>query len=762
MKRIIIFISIISFLLLLTLVSMSNMNVLNLLIFGSDYAAGSNFKMEAFDTDDSPEDNATQNGEPKNTVPDATLETLQSGLLAGAGGGTGSLNLLWLLQNAKDPNKESYAYQLLEAYSNLGQGKYNDFNYHATVESLAASHFNETHLASFVVPTTSGYGKATSGILGKNINGKKITLENAMKSDIVGNVSNTGDGVWYNANGDGGPDGPFQIEAWAQPNTYANKLRSDKKYDGYNFIDALNVVDSKYSEVATAVNGTGATVDPRVINMLYGVYHNRGLGGLVYLLYGLPYTNNSALYNEGAYLHDTTISTMSPDRVADTVKFLEDFIKWYDKSNIPIEDVVGSNGKGRGTALLLILANGGFISKPLGYQAGKDVSSLSNNVINKLFPGQTNKTITSYVNNNYVKKPWDVLGMSKSKYDKIYGSSVIRENYEEIYRNSKGQNTVFYIDKSVTSDNYKAGENVVVRAMEGIAAGYILNTGLNGAFVTLSIAIEAGIKSLTDGTVVDPSNPQIFYGTLGTDTYNPAEAATGNFGQFLEGLGLAGKLTEPQQAQIKAMYDISGGVYGQTDPPRWSIHTDGKMITDCSSFAAVGFYMDVGIAKSFNYNTESLLSGVWQKSTAQTAEVNGKKYPAKTVQLDKNGKPMKESTTVNRSGAYSRPDEDWLPYLQTGDIVVGRLGSNGHVFTYLGKNNTDKDMVLPQHISKVSAKFSTYKPGKHFTIQAAWYANQKNAGGSGQDLSGKMGLMPLWGDERRIGYQAFRPVYNLR
>lgn len=760
MKRIIIFVSTISFLLLLTLVSMANMNVLNLLIFGSDYAGGSNSKMEAFDADDSQEDNSSEDGASKNTVSDSALETLQSGLLAGAGGGTGSLNLLWLLQNAKDPNKESYAYQLLEAYSNLGQGKYNNFNYHATVESLAASHFNETHLASFVVPTTSGYGKATSGILGKNINGKKITLENAMKSDIVGNVSNTGDGVWYNANGDGGPDGPFQIEAWGQPNTYANKLRSDKKYDGYNFIDALNVVDGKYNEVASAVNGTGATVDPRVINMLYGVYHNRGLGGLVYLLYGLPYTNNSGLYNEGAYLHDTTISTMSPERVADTVKFLEDFIKWYDKSNIPIEDVVGSNGKGRGTALLLMLANGGFISKPLGNQAGKDVRSLSNNVISKLFPGQTNKTITAYVNNNYVKKPWDVLGMSKSKYDKIYGTSVIRENYEEIYRNDKGQNTVFYIDKSVTSDNYKAGENVVVRAMEGIAAGYILNTGLNGAYVTLSIAIEAGIKSLTDGTVVDPSNPQIFYGTLGTDTYNPAEAATGNFGEFLEGLGLAGKLTEPQQAQVQAMYEYSGGPYSQ--PKRWSQTEDGHYYLDCSSFASIGLHMGMNAqAKSPNPTTAEIKNGLWQKSKNKTAEVNGKTYPAKTVQLNKNGKPMSESNLVNTTASYSRKDSDWLNYLQTGDIVNGNYGS-GHVFTYLGKNNTGKDMVLEQHISKVNAQFSKYKPGAHFTMQAAWYSNQKNAGGTGKEYSGKMGLMPLWGDTTGNLYQAFRPVYNLR
>ena len=763
MKKIIIFISTISFLLLLTLVSMSNMNVLNLLIFGSDYAGGSNSKMEAFDTDDSQEDSSGQDGESKNTVSDSALETLQSGLLAGAGGGTGSLNLLWLLQNAKDPNKESYAYQLLEAYSNLRQGVYNNYTTHITVEGLAGSHYTEASLGSFVVPDVSGYGKPQNGILGKTINGKKITLTNATKSDIIGNVARTSSAVWKDSNKDGCPDGPFQtIQCGAGNSDHADKTRTNKTYDLYSFVDAMNIKDSKYNTVASAYEKAGLSPGEKGLTVLNALVHNRGNPGAWWLMFGLPY-DASVNKDLQKILHNTTTTSLTKEDLEISYAFHKQIFEWFDKSNIPLEDM-SSKKAVKGISLLLVLANGGFLDTELLQSHVSALSVVPQSTLDKLFPGQTNKTIVSYINKNYVKKPWDVLGMTKEKYQSIYGGGYTN-SYEERYvlRMNTGlwYNTVFYIDKSVKSSNYKAGENVVVRALDGIALAYIFDTGIKGAFVTLSIAIEAGIKSLTDGTVVDPSNPQIFYGTLGTDTYNPAEAATGNFGKFLEGLGLAGKLTEPQQAQIKAMYDVSGGLYSQ--PKRWSQTEDGNYYLDCSSFASIGLHMGMTAqAKSPNPTTYNIkFNGMWQKSTLRTAEVNGKTYPAKTVQLDKSGKPMAESTVSNNSGSYARKDVDWLPYLQTGDIVNGNNGSSGHVFTYLGKNNTDKDMVLEQHISKVHAQASKYKPGEHFTIQASWSANSYD-GGNGKNYSGKMGLMRLWYDTSGLGYQAFRPVYNLR
>lgn len=744
-----------------TVISMSNLNVINLLINGSDYASGGSG--EAFDVVG--EENQGDAPLPQGQISDEALESLQSGLLGN--GGEGRLNLLWLLQNAKDPDKESYAYQLLSAYAKLENGEYNNLPYHISPEAIAGSHYNETKLASFAVPSTSGYGKATSGILGKTINGKKITLENAKKEDILGNAPQTGS-VWVDkasGGGDGYPDGPFQIIQGKQSDTNADKNRTDGKYDLYNFIDASNVVDSKYSPIAQKYAEAGSTPDARAIQMLSAITHNRGDSGVGWMLFGLPYDLHGGV---GKYLKHSTIASFTPKELEIAANFPKNLLKWFDASNIPLEQVAG-NGNGQGIGTLLVLANGGFLDIPLQKTSEKNIKALSNDVITKIFPGQTNSTIVNHINSKYVKNPWDVLGVSKAEYSKVYGGSY--SNYEVPYSTSEGyyRNTLFYIDKNITSDNYKAGNHVVVQAMEGIALGYMMDTGLTGTYTILQIAIEAGIKSLTDGTIVDPSNPASFYKSNGggnegggNDTYNPAGAATGNFGKFLDGLGLTGKLSVTQQAQIKAMYEVSGGPYCQTGVEsycqykyaRGTIMKDGRVVMDCSAFATIGLFMDPSNRKF--ESTATIKEGTWLRSTKKTATVDGKSYPVKVVQIDSNGKAMPESSKFNFT--HTKKDYEWTSVLQTGDIVNGRSGSNGHVWTYLGKNNSNQTMVLTQDISRVSANFSKYQPGEHFTMQASGYA--MNVGGN------KMGLGPMSAKKGRDSsgkaYHAMRPIYNIK
>lgn len=729
--------------LILSLVYIANMNVVNLLVSGTDYGGGG---QEQFSPDNL--DGIVNHEELASNinagVSSTTMESLQSGLMSSGGG---KLNLLWILQNAADINKESYAYQLLEVYSKLEQGEYNNLTHHVSPEAIAGSHFNETGLSSFVVPSTSGFGKMVSGNLGQTVNGKKLTLENAQKSDVV---RSAGTSVWKDANTDGMPDGPFQIESGKQDNSNANKNRVDKVYDLYNFVDAANVVDAKFSKIAAKVAESGATPDSRAISVLFAFAHNRGDSGVGRMMFGLPYSAKRGVINYSNYLARQELGTMNPEELQIALQFPKDFIKWYDNSNIPLEKIAGNVERSRGLAALIVLANGGFINSKLSPASTKAIQSVPDDVIKKLFSGHSRATIVNHINSNFVKKPWDVLKMSRSQYDKIYGSSVINNQYEEIYRfNVNWYNTLFYIDPSVKSTNYKAGENIVVRAVEGIAAGYMIDVGVAGTYVLLEIALEAGIKSLTDGTVVDPSNPQEYYKTIqdnGGETYNPAGAADGNFGKFLDGLGLTGKLTEPQQAQIEAMYIVSGAPYSQ--PKRGQVYSGSALYLDCSSMATIGLFLDPQI-KSY-VDTGFIKSGGWLKSTKKTKAVKGVTYDAKVVQLDGNGKPMAPSTSINT--AHQKTDEGWLGLLQTGDIVNGRAGNNGHVWTYLGKNNSGKTMVLTQDVSKVGAKFSKYEPGEHFTMQAAYYGT-----------SSGMGLMPLYGDTRKTKiYHAMRPVYNLR
>lgn len=744
---------------LVTLVSMANLNVINLLVTNSDYGGGSS---EMFNSNPEEEKLFYKDD---GTTSDETLESLQSGL---SGGGEGALNLLWLLQNAKEPNKESYAYQLLQVYAKLHEGEYNDLPYHTSPEAIAGSHKNETGLSSFVVPSVTGYGKANSGILGKTINGKKITLENAVKADIIGNAPRTGS-VWVdksNSGGDGHPDGPFQIINGKQPDSLANKNRTDKKYDLYNFVDTANHVDSTYNAIATRFAESGSTPDPRALGMLSALTHNRGAAGVGWSLFGLPYDLSSAgVKSASRHLKHSTVASMTPEELQVAAQFPKDLTKWFDAANIPLEEIAGNNSKGQATGTLLTLANGGFLDIPLQRVSASNMKSLSNTVIGKIFPGQTKNTIVDHVNKNFVKKPWDVLGISKSKYDSTYGSG-LHANYEAAYSTKEGyfRNTVFYIDKNVTSGNYKAGPNtIVVRAIEGISMGYLLDAGVTGTYTVLKIAMEAGIKSLTDGTMIDPSNPSTFYKTAQdgkSDVFNPAGAASGNFGKFLDGLGLTGTLSVTQQAQIEAMYNVSGGPYSQAK--RGQQTSKGFFYLDCSSFASIGLHMGMG-KQIWNPNpqTSVIKGGAWLRSTNKTEPINGVTYDAKVVQLDKSGKPMAPSSKLDLS--QGRTDKAWLDYLQAGDIVNGvRPAGDGHIFTYLGKNKTKEMMVLTQDISKVNANASKFKPGDHFTIQAYYTANKTYAGGTGGEYSGKMGVTKLWADSKAPNYQAMRPVYNLK
>lgn len=733
-----------------TLISMANLNVINLLVSNSDYGGGSS---EMFNSN--PEEEEKLFYKEDGTQTDAAMEAIQSGL---SGGGEGSLNLLWLLQNAKDPNKESYAYQLLQVYSKLHEGEYNNLPYHTSPEAIAGSHKNETGLSSFVVPSVSGYGKANSGILGKTINGKKITLENAVKSDIIGNAPRTGS-VWVDKSaggGDGYPDGPFQIINGKQSDSLANKTRVDKKYDLYNFVDTANHVDSTYNAIAVKFAESGSTPDPRALGMLSALTHNRGSAGVGWSLFGLPYDLSSAgVKNASRHLKHSTVASMTPSELEVAARFPKDLTKWFDAANIPLEEIAGNNSKGQATGTLLTLANGGFLDIPLQRVSASNIKSLSNTVIGKIFPGQTKNSIVDHVNKNFVKKPWDVLGISKSKYDSTYGSG-LHANYEAPYSTKEGyyRNTVFYIDKTLTSTNYKAGDNtIVVRAIEGISMGYLLDAGVTGTYTVLKIAIEAGIKSLTNGAVIDPSNPTTFYKTIqdgNSDTFNPAGAADGNYGKFLDALGLTGTLSTPQQAQIEAMYAVAGGKYSQ--PLRGQTDSRGFLYLDCSAMVTIGLYMDPD-RRAF-VTTLNIKNGDWLVSKGKTKAVNGVTYDAKVVQLDKNGKPMASSSKLNMN--ESRKDYEWNEHLQAGDIINGRTGS-GHTLVYLGKNKTSETMVVTQDVSKVSAKYSKYKPGEHFVMQASY--------GTITYGENKMGLSPLnstYRDSSGKAYQAMRPVYNLK
>ena len=763
-------------------VVLANMNTVNLLIAGVtyDYGSGSEIaaNMENFDVTEEAKKAGLKDDEygfdNMLSADGQWMQIIEEVTIGGSSTGSsgGGINLLWLLQNGKDADKSSYAYQLLEVYAKNEQGVYNNNKYHVSPEAILGSHYNETRLGSFPVPNPTGFagGKIASG----------VHLEDTTKAHAAGG----GGSVYKDVNSDG-PDGPFQIEIFSSGKSeHASKKRGDGKYDAYAFVDSLNFVDSKYNVIAEKmVAATGTKPDMRVVAALFALDHNRGESGAGWMTFGLPYSNTGGIKGSN-YLKNSTVASMTGEQLKAHYYYPTKMLNWFDKYNIPVEKVIG---KTRGLAPLLVVANGGFLDMPLKQQTLNAINGLPEDVIHKVYPGKSTSEVIAILNAS-VKKPWDYMGMSKSAFDKIYGTGAISDNYEALYQlKSGGYNNLFWTDKSIQSDNYKAGTNTLIGSLEGIAAAYMLDTAAMGTYVMLKVAQTAGIESLLDGTVIDPTNPSNLYqGTQGTGgstelitkkvvkwvrvntataqpmtvtaevakpvSYNPAAAGVdGNFAQFLGELNLYGKLTKSQLGAIETVYDIAGGPYGQTNPRRGSTTKDGRRVTDCSLWASYSFFMDN--SKDVGWTTAGIKnSAIPLVSTKQTKPYRGTVWNAKAVQITKTGKSMAPSKKFDYGQAME--DWQWVDVMKTGDMANGNSGS-GHIWIYLTKNTTNKNFVIPLEVSKSAPDHSTYKPGQHISYESSGFLLKRG---------NKMGLQPKGKpysfDSTTKAYVAFRPTYH--
>lgn len=766
-------------------VSLANMNTLNLIITGTKFGTltgGEASNMENFDVTeeakkqgDSDEDKYGRNG--MSTADGYWKQIVTGGGAMSFGGGAGSIDLFWLLQNAKDPDKSSYAYQILDVLANMTKSKYYDADVHGHPASILASHYNETKMKSFVEPNAGPQAQGGSG----SVLSSSVTLENSYK----GNVPNSGSGNVYKDNGgDGLPDGPHQLEQGRKDNKYASKLRGDGVFDVFSFADSLTYTEQIEADIIRTFKSKGFNLSRQESGMLFALNHNRGPAGIIWILHGLPYAIDGGV-NAKKYLKAQAYESLTKEQMESMMAFPKKLISWANTSNIPLE-IMAKDSKA--AFIFLTLKNGGFLNAALQPQTVRHIMNLGDSDIALYFPGQNKSTIVDYINKTYVKKPWEAVGMDRATFDKYYGSSRIQTKYEEVYRSAQHSvNTTFYFDKDNKSDLYQAGTQSVLTAMEGVAGGYLIDVGILGDYYMLRVAETAGIKALQDGTVVDPTNPAAFYKSNGVATasaptisyvwvpyntsqtgqpqqttqaqvtqasiaYDPSDLSLdANFAQFLKELNLYGKLTKAQLGQISTLYKYSGGGYSQGS--RGQLMKDKVHYwTDCSLLTWWGLYMDRNMkgTTTANFKSNEFIVG-----RGPTHPYKGTQYQAKLVQLDAKGNSRGVGTTFSSAGTYSMRDVEWVDYLRTGDIANGRSGS-GHVWTYLGKNTTDKKMVVPVEISRVSAAFSEYDPGEHFTMESSWRAKTH-----GDD---KMGLHPkgthVAYDTSGRPYQAFRPVYN--
>lgn len=736
MRKLILGVAIVAgFLTLMLIAASSNGNVVNLLLDGNTAISGG--------TGSTPAQRANATGAAsEDTGVTGSTQSFVSGLEPT---NDGSLNLLYLLQNSGELDPDNYAYQLLQAYSDLSAGKFNNFAYHATPDVIAGSHQNETKLGTFLVPEYKlGQENKKPSPLGQSVNGRKVTVSNATKSDIqaLGLMKsvNNGQSVWYDSNDDGYPDGPLQVIAGNQGKELANKERGSGSYDLYSFPDSMNFLDKAFNDASKTIIGVGLTPQPAVVSMLSGLDHNRGSGGVVQILFGFPYWEKNV--KTSSVFNKTSFDGLSKKQVEAAIKYLQDLNNWFIKSNIPYDEL-DDDQKVQGIGLLLNLANGGFLDTPLQKNSKKQISDLKDSVIQKIFPGQNNKTIVDYVNSNFVKNPWDQVGMTKGEFKETYGLNA--DTYEHTFSDRYGyaRNTSFYVDKSLTSDIYKGGSNVpVLRAVEGISMGYMLNTSVTGNNVLMNIAKDAGIKSLDAPSVTDPTNPNMIYQNAPKDTYNPV-AADGDFDKLLEYFGMTGTLTKAQYGQLSSLYRILGSEYSQAE--RGSMGPNGVVYTDCSYLAFVGLRMLDSLPKgNATTSTNAIVDGslLYDKNVTY----QGSTYNARVYQLDLKGKPLKDNRKKLDEKLVYKDVNSWSKYLIPGDMLVYR----GHIVIFMGQNKTGKTITVPKSIGKLGGESvtynSTYDPGEYVMIAA-----------SGSDKLAS--IRQMWGGKP---YMAIRPAYNIQ
>lgn len=712
MKKIFIIPLALTFVILITAVSMANLNVINLLV--SDTTYGSDGSGEMFTNKDIDPERQYLKG----TTMDGNGNDFQESIQSGLSGGKGTLNLLYILQNAKNIDKKSYAYSLLDSYGKLYDGVYNDYKHHIPPTAIAGLHYNETKLASFIAPYAKDFGK------GNQAKGK--TLDKSYKKDAV---SAPGASVYAKDRyGDQScPDGPLQI-IWCKNKTPIDKRDDKRDYDPYHFPDNLNYIDHAY-QAAIKMNGGKEYADPIMSTAYSSLSHNRGTSGVVRQLHGVPFN--------GGPLKSSLIEGLSDKDRTNMLEFFKTFSDWVDKSNAPTEDLVGTESTyGTGLVTLFTLANGGFIEEPLRKHTKNGISNVPTRTIKKLFPGQTSKTIVNHINNKYVKHPWDVAGISKSKYQKLYGLQ------SDLYRNSYdpggGRNYILYYEKKLTSTNYKNGKNVnIMRVFDGVSGGYFYDTSITGDFILLKIAMAAGIKSLKDESVIDPSNPNnTNKSNENSGQYAPTIDGTGNFSELMRRIGLDGKLSKGTQEQFNAMYKYSGGIYSQGLRGTTDKNT-GLMRTDCSVYVTLG--MEMGKRSGTLYPTTS-----WIPEFLMSGKKNKKGYKVYAKQLTTSGKLMKNY----KKGTNSQYDASWHKVAKPGDIINKR---NSHVYAFIKRNTSSKTIVIPPDISKTTASGSTVKPGQTMTFESSGY--QKERGN-------KMGFGHHGDDTGHGLYEMFRPSFS--
>lgn len=651
-----------------------------------------------------------------------------------AGGKSGyGLDMMKLIALANPTtNAAKLAQEKLILYVMAENGELDNAAFRMPASVFAAKHQNETSGATFL---DNDYLKTENHTL------------TIFDSSLKGSISNTGGSVFIDNGGDGLPDGPFQFEQGNRDISTKSTLNgantdSSRAWDVYFFPDNLAAINYSTSVEAEDYN-LSLSDDPRLVGMYSSAKHNRG--SYFKQAWGIPYDNTGKKVNFSTYVN--TGSTSAETKVQVNASF-NSLIDTFDR--VKPSFTKGGDTDMRALAIYLALCDGWYIDAE-GFSKTSKVQACITSYptwFDTLVPESYSGTTTQYISETYVRNAWDVVGLSKSEYDKIYGTSTYTYysaySYTSLFK-VEDYTSSLYINKMPNgSDPY------VIHVWDEVCLGHIAGSAFTGEMVLLELLIKAGLTHI-DGIEIDPNNPSAYYSNITGEipgTFNPIGGdvdLSANFTEVLSKLGISttnermlslyhvytqlgtkywygavGNIVSVENYHSFAAWRNTynqGGAHLDTDIySTWSnqtyVHNTytnedlknyGMRLYDCAKLAMIGPSLGVFTSSDIPYYSYST-SEIHSKATGGThdmREVDGVTYDT-GIYLASNGN---HTIAQYISGGSELVPGGLLP----GDILVN---PGSHALTYVGvvKNNitlsaelarsdTDVNMVVDNIIT---------------------------------------------------------------
>lgn len=435
----------------------------------------------------------------------SNISTTYNAVFSSAGTTGYGMDMMKLIAMA-DPtsNYAKLNKELLELYVMASKGELDTASFHLEPGAYAAKHRNETSTATFLDTYYLYDANHTLSKWGKN---------NKISNLEYGNTSINKD----NGN-DNEPDGPFQFENTRdKPSSQKSTLNptgttSDRKVDTYFFPDQLSMVNHSSSDIANTYSISKE--DAHLVNMYSSAKHNRG--SFHKQAWGIPYDATGTRVNFAKYVSTGISSAESKEQINASFNSLYNTYKRLQPTITKTD-----NTSMRSIAVYLALNDGWYIDQTLDSTLETVINS-NLYLFTSMVPAGYSGSTMQYIRDNYVKAPWDIVGITEAQYGKIYGT----ENGNSYY-NCYSHRSLFKVENYTSSyyiNKMPDGSNPpVVHVWDNVVLGHVVGSSIFGDYILLELLVKAGLSDI-DGVPIDASDPSILYSALqeaDSNTYMP-------------------------------------------------------------------------------------------------------------------------------------------------------------------------------------------------------------------------------------------------